>query len=351
MPEYSITTIEQLCERIASLNDDNCSNLLQEIDPKIFTCRIHIEGEGYDGHIPGFLLSALSELQTSAMRTYSFLQSGKEDLRGLHKDDLWTSIEVKNGSLDIYILFALLGIGLGKAMFENLTPKQRIAVLIGVGFLICGYFGLNTYQTRSNEKIETKRIESTEKIELEKIKAQKEIELEKLNKESQNENEREKTIREAFETIQKIVSQNKKGEDALSVANKNAKSGIECVIRGARGATRIDVWDTVYGPDKIRKIQTPESQPVNRYSKEGLFQIVQINTENNESWKVSLRNIDTKEKITATVNPENLFLSLDRAKELLDYQKDEKILRVNLAVCEKLPSINYSIDQIEVVES
>lgn len=328
MTAYSITTFEQLCERLAHLNDEGFSLLINEIDPKALTCHIRIEGDGYGPRIPGYLLQALADLQTSTMRTYAFLAKGKEDLRGLPKEDLWSVIEVEEGSLKIGISPTKLFFEIPQEMLKDLPPFLKSLVMLSP-FLLLAAFGV--YCVDSNAQVEKHRI--SEQVELARLQTQVDI-------------KREETIQKAFNAITIAANTNSQLKGALDVAERNARSGVEGIVQNAAGATRIDVGMKTFSSEEIQKLQTPESLPVKRRPKEGDFRIVQINTEKPGSWKVQLKDEKTHEKIPAHFDPETLFLSLDRAKEIFDYQRDEKTIHVKLSVVEKGTNVSYEIDEL-----
>ena len=63
---------------------------------------------------------------------------------------------------------------------------------------------------------------------------------------------------------------------------------------------------------------------------------------------LSLKDTVSSEKILSSVTPSTLFLSAERAKELLDYQRDETPLKVTMSCAEKGDSKTYTIDQMEL---
>lgn len=85
MPDYEINTFAELCQRIIDSDGKGVENLVAVTSPGAFACTIKIEGDGYCGEIPGFLLQSLSEFQTQAFRAYAMAVYGKDDLRGLDK--------------------------------------------------------------------------------------------------------------------------------------------------------------------------------------------------------------------------------------------------------------------------
>ena len=301
---------------------------IDEIDPKALTCQIRIEGADYGPRIPGYLLQALADLQTSTMRTYAFLAKGKEDLRRLQKDDLWPTIEVEEGSLKLVISPTKLFFKIPKEMFKDLSPALKVTLALSPLLMLTGY---GVYSVYSDAQVEDRRI--SEQAETARFQAQLDI-------------EREKTIRKAFDAIKDAANANPQFKDVLDVAEKNARTGIEGVVQNATGATRIDVGMKTFSSEEIQKLQTPESLPVKRHPKVGDFRIVQINTENPGTWKVQLKDEKTHEKIPAHFDPETLFLSLDRAKEIFDYQRDEKTIHVKLSVVEKGTNVSYEIDEL-----
>lgn len=99
MPDYEINTFAELCQRIIDSDGKGVENLVAVTSPGAFACTIKIEGDGYCGEIPGFLLQSLSEFQTQAFRAYAMAVYGKDDLRGLDKSKLWCSVQSRQGSL------------------------------------------------------------------------------------------------------------------------------------------------------------------------------------------------------------------------------------------------------------
>ena len=97
MPDYEINTFAELCQRIIDSDGKGVENLVAVTSPGAFACTIKIEGDGYCGEIPGFLLQSLSEFQTQAFRAYAMAVYGKDDLRGLDKSKLWCSVQSRQG--------------------------------------------------------------------------------------------------------------------------------------------------------------------------------------------------------------------------------------------------------------
>ena len=346
MSKYSITTIEQLCERIINIGDGDLSTVIPEIDPKVFERRIHIEGEGYCACIPGFLLQGLSDFQTSSMRTYNFLINGKEDLRGLQKDNLWTTIRIQDGSLELIFRGIGLGIGLGKTILDVLPPSVRAGTIIFVSLCFAGY---GCYSAYSNKIVETSKIEAQKEIELAKIQMEVEVARDKAKFELERDRQRDQLIKQALDVIKEQAVRHDKAYDVCKVAEKNAQEGIESVVRSARGATKISTGNTIFNAEMIKKIQSPEVPSPKPDIKFGKYKIIQINTESADSWKVLFLDVVTKEKISANIEPQNLFMSLVDAKELFDFQKDEKILEIKFCVVRKSYSTNYSVEQLKVL--
>lgn len=356
MSTYTITTFEQLCERLARADDENFTLSVDDIDPRALACHIRIEGESYGPRIPGYLLQALADLQTTTMRTYAFLAKGKEDLRGLQRDNLWTIVEVEEGSLKLKFSPKGIFFEISKDMFKDLTPNQKLLAMLLPPLAFIG-FGVYWVQSGSESEITQANIKAQAEVEAERIRAQHAHELEmqrEMNKHELemkreiNEHEREvlhdQTIQKAFEMLDALAKSNREFGRALEVANKNARAGVENIIQNAAGATKIDVGARTYSAEEIRKIQAPEALPPHRYPKEGEYLIVQINTEKAGAWKVLLKDTKTSEKVATSFDPEELFTSLERAKEIFDYQRDEKVIYVRFSVLERGTNVINSVD-------
>ena len=344
MSEYSITTIEQLCERIVNIGGGDLSIVIPEIDPKVFERRIHIEGEGYCACIPGFLLQGLSDFQTSSMRTYNFLINGKEDLRGLQKDNLWTTIQIQDGSLELIFRGIGLAIGLGKTILDTLPPSIRAGTIIFTGLCFAGY---GCYSTYSDRLIEVYKIQNQKEVELAEIQAKAEVDREKAKLELERDRQRDQLIKQALDVIKEQAGRYEKACDACRVAEKNAQEGIESVVRSAKGATRISTGNKTFNAEMIQKIQYPEVTSPKPEVKLGKYKIIQINTESADSWKVLFWNVVTKEKISAIIEPQNLFMGIEKAKKLFDFQMDEKILEIEFSVVRKSYATNYSVERLK----
>lgn len=340
MTQYNITTLEQLCDRIAKLSEGDdearCSQLLKSIDPNALACNIRIVGDEYGPRIPGHLLQALADLQTSTMRTYAFLMRGKEDLRGLQKADLWSVIEVSNGSLKMKLSPLGVNLRVSAEMFKDLKPYQRMILFLLPPLLLAAY---GVHSTEADLEVEKHRIDVQAATEAQRAKAEVTIQV-----------ERERTLQNAFDVVRSYAAANPTFKEALTIAEKNAQTGINGIVQNAFGAVQIDVGEKTFDAEEIREIQTPEALPSKRHSREGDFLVVQINSENPSSWKVQLKDVKTEEKLSAAFDPETLFLSLARAKEIFDYQRDEITLHVKLSVLEKADTIvSCSIDELKPI--
>ncbi len=331
MPDYDINTFAELCQRIIDSDGKGVENLVAVTSPGAFACTIKIEGDGYCGEIPGFLLQSLSEFQTQAFRAYAMAVYGKDDLRGLDKSKLWCSVQSRQGSLDLVFCLAVLGVGIGTAMIKDMSATQKTILGLGVFAVFAGYIGADIYKTYSAESIEVEKQET---------------ERQKIEADTANRLAEQDTIRTAMILLSKQASE--KDLDTLVAAGAHGRVGVDALIRDARGAVRVTYGKTVVEQDEIKRIQSPESVPVKRYPREGIFKIVQVNTENPELWKVLLKDTVSSEKILSSVTPSTLFLSAERAKELLDYQRDETPLKVTMSCAEKGDSKTYTIDQMEL---
>lgn len=338
-----ICTLKDFFREIAQTDGKNLEDLVERIDPKIFDCRVHIVGDGYDGTIPGQLLQGLSDFQSELFRTFAFAETGKEDLRGLCKDDLYISIQANKGSLEL--ILALLSISAVAKMFSEMTPSQKWATI----FLIFICFSTHEYndylKSKSASDTEIKRIEATTQTSLHREQTeQKRIELNKERINSEKE-----TAQKAIAALERIALENARGSDILNCMQHNSDKASDSIVRNAAKAKNITIRQKLLKEDEIKAIQSPESQPVKRYPLQGQFIIVQINTENPEIWKLQLKN-KKGEKIPASALVFNLFFDLEKSKELLDYQKDETLLDIELGVTEKSYGTFYEITRISIAK-
>lgn len=216
-------------------------------------------------------------------------------------------------------------------MIKDMSETQKTILGLGVFAVFAGYIGADIYKTYSAESIEVEKQET---------------ERQKIEADTANRLAEQDTIRTAMILLSKQASE--KDLDTLVAAGAHGRVGVDALIRDARGAVRVTYGKTVVEQDEIKRIQSPESVPVKRYPREGIFKIVQVNTENPELWKVLLKDTVSSEKILSSVTPSTLFLSAERAKELLDYQRDETPLKVTMSCAEKGDSKTYTIDQMEL---
>lgn len=308
MSTYTITTFEQLCERLTRADDDTVTLSVDDIDPRALACRIRIEGGNYGPRIPGYLLQALADLQTSTLRTYAFLANGTEDLRGLRKENLWTdvSVEVEEGALNLKFTPKGIFFELAKYMFKDLTPNRKLLAVLLPPLALIGRVGCRSQSGSGSEADEA--------------------------------------VLKAFGVLDALAESNREFARAWETAEKNARVGVENIVRNAIGATKIDVGGRTYSAEDIRRIQAPEAFPPRRYSKEGEYVIVQINTEDADTWKVLFKDTKTGEKVPTSFAPEELFTSLDRAKAIFHHQRDERIIFVRFSVLERGAKVINSID-------
>ena len=79
MPDYEINTFAELCQRIIDSDGKGVENLVAVTSPGAFACTIKIEGDGYCGEIPGFLLQSLSEVPDTGVPSlcYGGIREGR----------------------------------------------------------------------------------------------------------------------------------------------------------------------------------------------------------------------------------------------------------------------------------
>lgn len=302
MSDYEITTFADLCSKILDCNGEDIEHLVATTSPDAFSCTIRIEGDGYGGEIPGFLLQSLSEFQTQAFRAYAQAVYGKDDLRGVDKSKLWCAVQYRKGSLELVFGLAALGLGIGAAMMRDMSTTHRMILGMGVFAIFAGYIGADLYKTHSNEIVELEK-QDTERQKLN-------IERQKVELETENRKDEQETIRLAMMLLSKQVSD--KERETIVTSGSHGRVAVEAVIRDAKGAIRVTHGNNVIEQDEIKRIQSPESIPVKRYPLNGVYKIIQVNTENPELWKVLLKNLESSEKILAQATPSTLFLRGNR---------------------------------------
>lgn len=168
---------------------------------------------------------------------------------------------------------------------------------------------------------------------------------------AQKDKRRDQLLSDAFSIIEGQIKKYGIGQEVVNVAVHNSNSGVEAVVKHSRGATKITAGSRVYNEDQIRKIQNPERPPVQNSILSGEFLIVQFNTENPNSWRITLKNTKTNEKIKAYIDPDNLFLSRDEAKKLFDYQRDERVIRADLEVHKSPNFKSYIVTHVEISQN
>ena len=215
MPDYEINTFAELCQRIIDSDGKGVENLVAVTSPGAFACTIKIEGDGYCGEIPGFLLQSLSEFQTQAFRAYAMAVYGKDDLRGLDKSKLWCSVQSRQGSLDLVFCLAVLGVGIGTAMIKDMSATQKTILGLGVFAVFAGYIGADIYKTYSAESIEVEKQET---------------ERQKIEADTANRLAEQDTIRTAMILLSKQASE--KDLDTLVAAGAHGRVGVDALIRG-----------------------------------------------------------------------------------------------------------------------
>lgn len=335
---YRIKTLEDLFREVAKTDAADLESIGKSTDPKVFACRVHIVGDGYDANVPGQLLQGLSDFQTAIFRTYAYASNDKEDLRGLTKDDLWVSVTVGKGSTELIIGIAFASAIAVSKMFHDMTPAQRWATLFLIGSCFCSV-AYNDYRATCLE-LEKAKLHATE------VAQREETERARLRANETRIDAEQDTIRKALAALERVALENSRGRLILDVAQRNANEGSDALVRSASGAREITIRDRTMNEEQIKAIQSPEALPARQFEKEGKFRIVQTNNENHEMWKIQIKS-DTGEKITAAVIIPNLFPDNgERAKELFDYQKNETLLDIKLSGTEKPYGTFYSVSQL-----
>ncbi len=344
MPQYEINTIDEFCRRINNSGTQcDFEGLMKITSPSVFDCEIHISGDGYCSSFPIQLLQGIDDFQTSVFRSYAFAVHGKFDLRGIPKDNLWMTVKVEKGSTVLVLSCTLLAIGYLAHMFKEMTPGQRWATIILIALNFSGYLGNDWATTDKTTAIEKQRLQvEAQRLQVEASKATEKEQTERLRIEANSE-----VIKKAIESLAAVASENRRAVDIITTTSKNLAYGTESIVRNAEGATFIEARRRQYSQEEIEAIQKhPESQPATFRAITSTYRIVQINSEHRELWKVQLKDISTGEKISASLDPNNLFFNIEQANELFEYQKLESSLDVTIMVTERPSGNSYSIEQI-----
>lgn len=325
-----ISTIDQLLEAIAT-PDVDYEAVFDRVSKELFAFNIEIEGDPYDGNLPGNLLQGLSEFQTALFRSYALFATGKSDLRGIDKDSLWLSFTVTRGCTAISAV-PPEAYGFLERIFKNMSPIERITAFFLIFLAFATPYVSNHFLSVENEK--TKRLQTSEV---------------------------QQTLREQSKDATDIA--NKAIDGLTKAALKNAETskvitqelarysdeGCESVIRCAKNANKIAMRNRVYTADEIAKIQSPETQPVTNKTISGHYKIIQTNTENPDLCRVILKDKEGN-KISASFIVAELFGDdVQRIKTFLNYQRDEVWLDVTLAVTVRPSSTSYAIIQVNPI--
>ncbi len=342
MMSYEINTIEEFYHRINAQGDQcNFKELMKSTSPSVFECKIHIRGDGYDSSFPLQLMQGIDDLQTAVFRSYAFAACNKLDLRGVHKDDLWMTVKVEKGSTVFTLTCAFLAISGLAAMFKDMTTNQRWATIILIAMAFAGYLGSDWHSSERSADVEEQRLLTQ---------AQETAEKEQTERERIKANSA--AVSEAIQSLTRIATENPRATSIVEATSKNLAYGTESVVRNAKGASFIEARGQTFSQTEIETIQKhPEAQPTVSHPLQGIFRIVQINSENHELWKIQLKNVKTNEKISATLHPNTLFFNIDQANELFEYQKLETSLSVKLHMTERASGNTYLVERIVLPSS
>lgn len=312
--QYKINDINKLLDSIASC-DKSIYDILSDTNPSLFRYDIKIEGDPYQGNIPGELIQGLSNYQTALFRAYSLLITGKSDLRGLEKENLWLSFNVRSGCTEISAIIPQILKVLEK--FSSNLTKNQISAIILFTFLA---FTIQQFCDCSKSKHE----EETKQSEVE---ANKEIQL------------------KIYETLKDAILKSNPhlNPEIFPEIIKCADEACASVIMHAKGANKITIRNKTYSKDEIQIIQSPEAQVVQKSFPKGTFQIVQTNTENPDLCRIILKD-SSGAKIKASFLVAELFEDdVAMVKKFLDYQRDKIWLNVELAAYTRGSSTTYTV--------
>lgn len=227
-------------------------------------------------------------------------------------------------------------------MFDSMTPAQKWATILLIGLGFSTYEITDYFESQQAYKLEMQKLETQAAI----AEQQEQAEHDRTAVAQQALTNEKDIAYRAIAALERIALENAKEPKLLHLIERNSDQATSEIVRNAIGATQMTIRQKDLNKEEIKAIQSPESQPVKQSTRSGKFRIVQINTENHELWKLQIKN-DQGEKISASAEVFNLFRDPERSKELLDFQKNETLLDIEMTVVERSSGTFYTINRLK----
>lgn len=250
---------------------------LEDVDPKLMTLQVKIEGSQFHASLTGDVARAIGEIQQIIYRIAAeYLHQSKNinSLSGEEKEVFTVIIEVKPGCSELSVNFTEIISTIFQSMVGKMLEYQINLFLGGLAAYLAGRIGSDIYKTiKENET------------------AQKKLDVEVAKEE--------------------IASKERISVVEMLAPVRNGYDGVpDKIAKSAKKADSVKVGDHIYTSEDIQKLnaRAPRTS-IEPEVTEGVFVVNGFSNQDDKAFKVELKDASTGEKINAFYEPNSVLAS------------------------------------------
>ncbi|MDC5753852.1 hypothetical protein OPW41_18280 [Vibrio europaeus] len=281
--EYKISNEDEAFEYLQKILD---GELNPHDVPMVFegwpSLNVHINGDKFNSSLTPSLMKGFLELQKGINRSYCLVKYGTPNTKALtnqEREDLEIQVKVGQGSTTTSVDLQTMLTNIGSKVVDKMDPTTLAVTIVSLALI---WAGRSTYAMYLENRRQTRESEVKNEETREMLATQKFM--------SQQETERTRILTKALADNIQIASLNNVATDAKSALIKELGASDKSTIQGIEleGETAAE----------LTKNARRKSVDV---AFNALFRIMLVDSSDPECFKVRLKNINTKDEFTATV--------------------------------------------------